>query len=118
VSIRAAQPIAARSGAERVLELARRRGRHGVHQSDFDAGRVVDGGRPIRRLAARVDELKNRGHGFTTRRHRDRTTTYVLVHDATDVARTLREAGEPERLFEPPPAPPLNAALHDWENVA
>ncbi len=114
---RAARPVAARSGAERVLELARKRGRHGVHQTDFDAGRVVDGGKPIRRLAARVDELKREGHRFTSRRNRDRTTIYVLVRDADAVALTLREASErsPGRLFDLPPALPLEAALHDWE---
>lgn len=118
-SARAAGPVAARSGAERVLALARKRGRAGVHSSDFDAGRVVDGGKPIRRLAARIDELKTRGHWFTTRRNRDRTTTYVLVRDAGAVALTLRAASEPGpepgRLFEPAPAPPLSAALSDWD---
>ena len=113
---RPAQPIAARSGAERVLELARKRGRAGVHQTDFDAGRVVDGGKPIRRLAARVDELKNQGHWFTTRRNRDRTTTYVLVRDAGALELALRAVSkaDPERLFEIAPAAPLNAALTDW----
>jgi hypothetical protein len=108
---------AARSGAERVLDLARRRGRRGVHQTDFDVGRVVDGGKPIRRLAARVDELKRDGHWFTTRRNRDRTITYILVRDAAALEPALHAAGElaPERLFEPAPAPPLNAALRDWE---
>jgi hypothetical protein len=117
---RAARPVAARPQAERVLELARKRGRHGVHQTDFDAGRVVDGGKPIRRLAARIDELKARGHWFTTRRHRNRTVTYVLVQDADAVALTLRDAGEaePDRLFEPPAAPPVNAALGDWDGAA
>ncbi len=48
-----------------------------------------------------MDELKKQGHWFTTRRHRDRTTTYVLVRDAAAVELALREASEPERLFEP-----------------
>lgn len=111
----AAQPVAARSGAERVLELARKRGRHGVHCSDFAvAGNTADGGKPILRLAARIDELRLRGHWFDTRRRRDRTVDYILVRDAATVELALREAGEPERLFEPAPAP-LNAALIDWE---
>jgi hypothetical protein len=116
---RPAEPIAARSGAERVLELARKRGTYGIHPTDFDAGRVVDGGKPIRRLAARIDELRDQGHWFDTRRHRDRTVTYVLVRDAAAVELVLSRAGEPEpeRLFEPPPAPPLNA-LHDWDDAA
>jgi hypothetical protein len=99
---RPAGPVAARSGAERVLDLARKRGRHGVHHTDFDPGRVVDGGRAIRRLAARIDELKGQGHWFTTRRNRDRTITYILVRDAATVEFGLREVAEPERPFEPP----------------
>ncbi len=117
----AARPVAARSGAERVLDLARRRGRAGFHSSDFDVpGQTADGGPPIRRLAARVDELRNQGHWFNTRKRRDRTVEYVLVRDAVTVELALREVGEPEpeRLFEPAPAPPLNAALtDDWEHV-
>jgi hypothetical protein len=100
-----------------VLELARRRGRAGVHQTDFDAGRVVDGGKPIRRLAARIDQLRNEGHWFNVHRRKDKTVDYVLVRDAVALGLALREASdraEHERLFEPPPAA-LNAALHDWE---
>ena len=125
-SARVAQPVAARSGAERVLELARRRGRRGVHSSDFDRrGETADGGPPIRRLAARVDELRKLGHRFETRRRADLTVDYILMLDAAG-DELLREAAaaladleddvdEPPRLFDPPPAPPLNAALRDWE---
>jgi hypothetical protein len=83
-------------GAQRVLALARKRGRHGVHASDLDvAGETVDGGPPIRRLAARIDELRNHGHWFNAHRRRDRSVDYVLVRDAAGVARALRRAGEP-----------------------
>jgi hypothetical protein len=119
---RAARPVATRSGAERVLELARKRGRHGVHCSDFAvAGKTADGGKPILRLAARIDELRLRGHWFNTRKRRDRTVDYILVRDAAAVARALsrasepRSGAEPERLFEPPPPVPLNAVLTEWE---
>jgi hypothetical protein len=78
---------------------------------------VVDGGRPIRRLAARIDELRNRRHWFNARRNRDRTTTYILVRDAATVELVLRQASEPERLFDSPPAPPVNA-VHDWDTAA
>ncbi len=83
--------------------------------SDFDrAGETADGGKPIRRLAARVDELRRQGHWFNTRKRRDKTVDYILVRDAAAVALTLREASQPEpqRLFEPAA---LSAALHDWE---
>lgn len=112
---------AARSGAQRVLELARRRGSQGVHQTDFDAGRVVDGGRPIRRLAARIDELRDAGHWFTTRKHQDRTVTYVLVRDAGAVSVAQREGTCPpgqaaEQLaLECPPSRP---GLYDQDEAA
>jgi hypothetical protein len=62
-----------------VLTLAQRRGRAGVHSSDFEPGQTADGGPPIRRLAARVDELRNLGHRFNTRKRSDRTVEYVLI---------------------------------------
>jgi hypothetical protein len=111
-------------GAERVLKLARRRGSSGVHQSDFDVlGQTADGGKPIRRLAARIDELRNHGHFFETRKRRDRTTDYILVRDAADVELALSgpleppAPIEPEPLFVPKPAPALNAALTDWDDA-
>jgi hypothetical protein len=77
-------------GAVRVLELARHRGPRGVHSSDFDVpGQTVDGGKPIRRLAARVDELRNHGHWFEADRQRDRTVRYRLVRDAAIVELAL-----------------------------
>jgi hypothetical protein len=112
-------------GAQRVLTLARKRGPRGVHSSDLDvAGETADGGPPIRRLAARIDELRNTGHWFNTRKRRDRTVYYILVRDAAAAELTLRGVREPQpgpgpepppQLFAPPPAPPLSAVLHDAE---
>jgi hypothetical protein len=113
-----------------VLALARRRGRRGVHSSDFDiAGATADGGKPIRRMAARVDELRNLGHVFEADRLPDRTVRYRLVRDADELAAALRsrspagatlvdgeDLGEQLPLeLDDSPAPPLNAALADWE---
>lgn len=128
----AGRAAAASPGARRVLELARRRGRGGVHSSDLDVpGQTADGGPPIRRLAARVDELRNLGHRFETRRRPDRTVEYFLVRDAGDAGydellaelaelpddRAFDDVDERPRLFDPPAPAPLNA-LRDWEDAA
>jgi hypothetical protein len=118
---------ARKPGADRVLALARARGRRGVHSSDFDVpGQTVDGGLPIRRLAARVDELRNLGHRLETRTRPDRTVDYVLTLDAGDDDQDLELAGaladlvddvdQPPRLFDPPPTPAREAALYDYED--
>lgn len=49
----------------------------GVSQPDFDA--PVDGGKPIRRLASRIVELRDRGYVIETRRLPNRVALYVLV---------------------------------------
>jgi hypothetical protein len=118
-------------GARRVLALARNRGSRGVHSSDLDvAGQTADGGKPIRRLPARVDELRNHGHVFEADRQGDRTVRYRLVREVAAVDVALRgpstdtpppvpvpvpAAAEPEPLFVLASAPPLNALLHDAE---
>jgi hypothetical protein len=118
----ASASTARKPGAERVLAVARERGRRGVHASDFDVpGQTVDGGPAIRRLAARVDELRNLGHRFETRTRPDRTVDYVLALDAGDaedleLAAEPDDVDEPPRLFDPPPAPAREAALQDWED--
>lgn len=48
---------------DRVLDLLLSRGETGVTQADFSPPRVVDGGKPIARLASRIDELRN-GEGL------------------------------------------------------
>ena len=66
---------------DRVLKLLRAREGEGINTTDLMAP-AADGGKPILRLAARIDDLRKRGHGFEVRRRSNGTVTYVLLHDA------------------------------------
>lgn len=66
--------------AERVLRALERAGRHGVTQVDFDLPDVIDGGPPIKRVAARVHELREQhGHRITEHGRRHKCVVYVLA---------------------------------------
>ncbi len=72
-------PIAAMPQADRVLRVLRQRRGDGVTVIEFRPPDVIDGGAPIERLAARVEELRKRGHRIDTRKGRTRLARYVLI---------------------------------------
>lgn len=49
-----------------------------VNVTDFAAPNVIDGGKPIMRMAARVQELRDQGYAITTRRLSNGTAQYEL----------------------------------------
>lgn len=61
---------------QRVARALTNAGAAGVTQLDFDA--PTDGGRPIRRLASRVADLRSDGYRIDTRRDRTGLARYVL----------------------------------------
>jgi hypothetical protein len=63
---------------ERVLHAARRAGPRGITAVDFLAPDVCDGGKPITRLAARINDLEHRGFKFRDGGRRQSTKVYVL----------------------------------------
>lgn len=83
---------------ERVLR--RLRAGHDVSPLDFDAtsDAVVDGGKPIKRVAARINELRDDGHRIDTVGRRNRCALYRLIRDAdmrdADVRITVDEIGQ------------------------
>jgi hypothetical protein len=90
-----------------------------LHADDWYV-RGADGGSAIKALRSRIPELERDGYGFHHRRLPDGTIEYRLAYVGpapvalVEDARPPHSTGEPERLFEPPAAPPLNAALTDW----
>lgn len=50
----------------------------GVNETAFAAPAVLDGGKPILRVAARVFELRSAGHEIRTELERNGTATYRL----------------------------------------
>lgn len=100
----------------RVLAALRSRGANGITAADFAAGRVVDGQKPIMRVAARILELRRQGHQIDVVGERDGgCSVYRLMRDTQDAPPT-----------QPAPAPtlgvdafahrPRNAIFDDdWE---
>jgi hypothetical protein len=63
---------------DRVLNALRHAGDRGITATDFALPNVIDGGPPIARLAARVDELRA-GHHIEHAGRRNRCAIYRLV---------------------------------------
>lgn len=62
----------------RVLAALEAAGRYGVTQVDFLRYPAVDGGAPITRVAARVEELRRDGHRIVNAGLRDKCAIYRL----------------------------------------
>lgn len=62
----------------RVLKAARSAGRRGITAVDFALPNVCDGGKPITRLAARINELQEIGFRFRDGGRRQKCKIYVL----------------------------------------
>lgn len=51
----------------------------GINETAFALPSVIDGGKPIRRVAARVHDLRKLGYRIRTVREANLTATYYLV---------------------------------------
>lgn len=63
---------------QRVLNALRAAGSAGIDQTQFEPPVVIDGGTPIMRLAARIDELKAEGFAISTPGRRHKCSVYAL----------------------------------------
>lgn len=70
---------------ERVLKALKARGREGITVADFLLPDVIDGGKPITRLAARILELRDKGHEIAVVGERNCCAVYRLYWDAEHV---------------------------------
>jgi hypothetical protein len=66
------------SQRDRVLKALRDAGPNGVDTTAFLAPSVIDGQKPILRLAARVRDLRDQGHRITSQRLMNGTVRYFL----------------------------------------
>jgi hypothetical protein len=85
---------------ERVIAASR--SFRGVAQVDFLAPNVCDGGTPITRLAARIEEAKDRGYAFDVIGTRSKCRVYRLADDAESGRRP--EPPHPPAVAQPAPA--------------
>ena len=95
---------------ERVLKAAR--SFRGITQVDFLLPNVVDGGEPITRLAARINELDSEGYGFECLGRRDRCKIWRLVSEPDSGGGSSRAPAEACRggIKQPLPAPSTKPA--------
>lgn len=63
---------------DRVLAALTRAGARGLTQADFLMFPTIDGGPPITRLAARVEELRDEGFRVVSGERRDKCVVYRL----------------------------------------
>lgn len=76
--------MAAGTQRTRVLAALVARGPVGITSADFQPGRVVDGGKPIARLASRIEELRNDHHvAIVSGGRRGSLEIYVLADHAS-----------------------------------
>jgi hypothetical protein len=98
---------------DRVLAALRRRKR-GITQLDFDLPDVVDAGAPVKRVAARIEELRRDGHRIINAGRLHKCTVYRLIEEAVEPA-----APETRQRATPPaptcPAPQLLEPLTLFE---
>lgn len=116
----------AASQQERILSWGR--AGHVIHQDDWWPPPGPDGGDGIRAVRSRIPELEAAGYGFDHTTRLDRTMEYRLRYSPDperaaaaapeSLVDSVSEVDEPRQLFDPPPAPALEAALFDWEDVA
>lgn len=108
---------------DRVLHALRARGGKGICTTDFLLPAVCDGGAPITRLAARIQDLKQRGYIIATAGERHGCAVYILVREpssaeqagapgAPPVTPNAPAGGAPQPLFTLE-EPPVNALLGD-----
>lgn len=67
---------------DRVLHALQAAGARGVTQVDFMLPGVIDGGAPITRVAARIDELRRAGHQIVNVEWRQKCIVYRLEQPA------------------------------------
>lgn len=99
------------SQKDRVLRLLRQRGNRGITAVDFLGPYVADGGKPITRVAARVQDLRDAGYDVQTVGKRNQCAVYVLMDPPP---RPVREREQTvESLFDPGTATARPASPYD-----
>lgn len=71
---------------ERVVRAIRRAGERGITQVDFLLPHVIDGGRPITRLAARVKDARDAGEQIVVDGERDSCAVYKIAEGVSSAS--------------------------------
>ena len=89
---------------DRVLAALYRHPDRGISQVDFLRYPTIDGGPPITRLAARVNELRDQGHLIVDAGIREKCKVYCLARELVEAA-SDPVPGRDKRVVEPVPPP-------------
>jgi hypothetical protein len=100
-----------RTQKARVLDALRRVGSHGLTAIDFSPPHVIDGGAPITRVAARIEELRAGGHKISSRGRRSKCVVYVLEDALRESLPPVPEPAQPP-MFQTRPT----LAIFDYED--
>lgn len=123
------------SDKQRILRLALSRGHKGFTAVDFLAPDVADGLKPITRVAARVNDLRNEGIRFTDGGRRNACKVYILdrssLADSTLPPAPVSGASADRKQHQPEMAGALSSspsagvpetaprnAIFDWDEAA
>jgi hypothetical protein len=102
---------------ERVIAAAR--SPDGVSQADMLLPDVIDGGAPITRVGARIQDAEERGFVFETIGWRDRCKVYRLLSEPEAATASVSDAASNVRAL-PEPEPPLfetpGAGTEHWRS--
>ena len=100
---------------QRVGDALRKHRRRGVSQLDFDGYPTIDGLPPIRRLASRIDELRQAGWRIDSGTRRNRMSVYISLGEPEPIAEAEPAAAPQEgaQLFEAPAPKPRSAIIGD-----
>lgn len=102
----------------RVLAALRSRGAHGITAVDFLLPDVIDRGKPVTRVAARVLELRQDGHRIVVEGERDGCYVYRLLEDVQDARPVPPAPSAAETLGSLPEAARPRNAILGWDEEA
>jgi hypothetical protein len=102
----------------RVLAALRSRGARGITSVDFLLPNIIDGGKPITRVAARVLELRQENHRIVVEGERDGCYIYRLLEDAQDARPVPPAPSAAETLGSLPDAARPRNAIFGWDEEA
>lgn len=98
-----------RTQRTRVLRALEHAGSRGITSVDFQLPDVIDGGAPILRVAARIEELVDDGYRIVDHGKRDRCKVYALASTSEEVS--------PEPLKQPSSWDQAGGASSDAERL-
>lgn len=97
---------------ERILKALKAAGATGISPEDFLLPDVIDAGKPILRVAARIDDLRKEGVKITT--DSNGTTAIYKLASPVEGASSNERGGSPDHTEQPFGSADLDGASSSW----